>query len=201
MTKNNSKEHTRERIINSAKTLFAEQGYQKTTIVDISKRAGLSEAALYDYFQGKEDLLLTIPDLWISELVGDLEEQLFGVKGAVNKLRKYLWWYMRRVEQSPLDAKIVYLFLKTNANFLNTEVYSNVKNFYTYLVEIFEEGRKSGEMKADLNPRAARDIFVGTMDHIISRWLLKDMSYSLFDDLENIFELMVDGFKANHSNQ
>jgi TetR/AcrR family transcriptional regulator, fatty acid metabolism regulator protein len=201
MAKNNHKEHTRERIINSAKTLFAEQGYQKTTIVDISKRAGLSEAALYDYFQGKEDLLLTIPDLWVSELVRDLEEQLFGVKGAVNKLRKYLWWYMRRVEQSPLDAKIVYLFLKTNANFLNTEVYSNVKNFYAYLVEILEEGRKSGEMKPDLNPRAARDIFVGTMDHIISRWLLKDMSYSLFDDLENIFELMVDAFKANHSNQ
>jgi TetR/AcrR family fatty acid metabolism transcriptional regulator len=200
MAKNNSKEHTRERIINSAKTLFAEQGYQKTTIVDISKRAGLSEAALYDYFQGKEDLLLTIPDLWVSELVRDLEEQLFGVKGSVNKLRKYLWWYMRRVEQSPLDAKIVYLFLKTNSNFLNTEVYSNVKNFYSYLVEIFEEGRKSGEMKADLNPRAARDIFVGTMDHIISRWLLKDMSYSLFDELENIFELMVGAFKANHSN-
>jgi TetR/AcrR family transcriptional regulator, fatty acid metabolism regulator protein len=200
MAKNNSKEHTRDRIINSAKTLFAEQGYQKTTIVDISKRAGLSEAALYDYFQGKEDLLLTIPDLWVSELVRDLEEQLFGVKGSVNKLRKYLWWYMRRVEQSPLDAKIVYLFLKTNSNFLNTEVYSNVKNFYSYLVEIFEEGRKCGEMKADLNPRAARDIFVGTMDHIISRWLLKDMSYSLFDDLENIFELLVDAFKANHSN-
>jgi len=93
-------------------------------------------------------LLLTIPDLWVSELVRDLDEQLFGVKGAVNKLRKYLWWYMRRVEQAPLDAKIVYLFLKTNANFLNTEVYANVKNFYAYLVDIFEEGRKTGEMKA-----------------------------------------------------
>ena len=195
--KNNPKEHTRERIINSAKKLFADQGYQKTTIVDISKRAGLSEAALYEYFQGKEALLLMIPGLWVSELVRDLDEQLFGVKGTVNKLRKYLWWYMRRVEQSPLDAKIVYLFLRTNANFLNTEVYSNVKNFYAYLFDIFEEGRKTGEMKADLNSRAARDIFVGTMDHIISRWLLKDMSYSLFDNLENTFELMIDAFKAD----
>ena len=194
--KNNPRENTRERIINSAKKLFAEQGYQKTTIIDISKRAGLSEAALYEYFQGKESLLLMIPDLWVSELVRDLDEQLFGVKGTVNKLRKYLWLYMRRVEQSPLDAKIVYLFLKTNANFLNTEVYSNVKNFYSYLFDIFEEGRKTGEMKADLNSRAARDIFVGTMDNIISRWLLKDMSYSLFDNLENTFDLMVDAFKA-----
>ena len=92
-------------------------------------------------------MLLTIPDLWVSRLVRDLEEQLFGVQGAVNKLRKYLWWYMRRIEQSPLDAKNVYLFLKTNTNFLNTEVYSNVKNFYAYLMEIFEKGRRTGEMK------------------------------------------------------
>jgi TetR/AcrR family fatty acid metabolism transcriptional regulator len=197
-SKNHSKEHTRDRIINSAKRLFAEQGYQKTTIVDISRQAGLSEAALYDYFQGKEDLLQMIPDLWVSELLRDLDEQLFGIKGAVNKMRKYLWWYMRRVEQSPLDAKIVYLYLKTNANFLNTEVYSNVKKLYSHLADIFEEGRETGEMKPDLNPRLARDIFVGTMDHIINRWLLKDRSYSLFDNLESIFELLVDAFKAKN---
>jgi len=200
MAKNNSKENARNRIINSAKKLFAEQGYQKTTIVDISKQAGLSEAALYEYFQGKEDLLLTIPHLWVSELLNDLDEQLFGIKGAVNKLRKYLWWYMRRIEQAPLDAKVVYLFLKTNANFMDTEVYSNVKNLYSYLINIFEEGCQSGEMKADLNSRIARDIFVGTTDHIITRWLLKDMSYSLFDNLENIFELMVSAFKADQAN-
>jgi TetR/AcrR family fatty acid metabolism transcriptional regulator len=200
MARNNSKENTRVRIINSAKKLFAEQGYRKTTIVDISKQAGLSEAALYEYFQGKEDLLLTIPDLWVSELLEDLDEQLFGVRGAENKLRKYLWWYLRRIEQSPLDAKIVYLFLKTNANFLNTEVYANVKKLYSYLVEIFEEGLKTGEMKADLDSRIARDIFVGTLDHIITRWLLKDMSYSLFDNLDDTFDLIVSAFKANRSN-
>jgi TetR/AcrR family fatty acid metabolism transcriptional regulator len=200
MARNNSKENTRVRIINSAKKLFAEQGYRKTTIVDISKQAGLSEAALYEYFQGKEDLLLTIPDLWVSELLKDLDEQLFGIRGAENKLRKYLWWYLRRIEQSPLDAKIVYLFLKTNANFLNTEVYANVKKLYSYLIDIFEEGLKTGEMKSDLDSRIARDIFVGTLDHIITRWLLKDMSYSLFDNLDNTFNLIVSAFKANRSN-
>ena len=192
-----SKENTKNRIIESAKKLFADQGYQKTTVVDISRQAGLSEAALYDYFQGKEDLLLTIPDLWVSELIGDLKEQLFGIKGAVNKLRKFLWWYLRRIEEAPLDAKIVYLFLKTNANFMKTEVYSNVKILYSYLIEIFEEGRTSGEMKSDLNPYFARDIFVGTMEHIVTRWLLKERSYSLFENLEEVFNLMIDGFRAN----
>jgi TetR/AcrR family fatty acid metabolism transcriptional regulator len=193
-----AKENTKRRIIDSAKKLFAEQGYQKTTVVDISKQAGLSEAALYEYFQGKEDLLLTIPDLWVSELLADIQEQLFGIKGAVNKLRKYLWWNLRRIEQAPLDAKIVYLFLKTNANFMSTPVYANVRKLYSYLLEIFEEGKRTGEMKPDLNPHSARDIFVGTMDHIVTRWLLKDMSYSLFDNLDDIFDLMVSAFIQNH---
>ena len=201
VAKNNGKTQTRDRILNSARRLFADKGYQKTTVVDISKQAGLSEAALYEYFQGKEDLLHMIPDLWLSELLRDLEDQLFGIQGAVNKLRKYLWWYMRRVEKSPLDAKIVYLFLKTDANFMTTDVYSNVKQLYSYLSDIFEEGRTSGEFKKNLNSRVARDIFVGIMDHIIIRWLLRDRSYCLFEDLESVFSLMVDAFETRSSSE
>jgi TetR/AcrR family fatty acid metabolism transcriptional regulator len=199
MANRSTKEDTKNRIIDSAKKLFAEQGYLKTTVVDISKQAGLSEAALYEYFQGKEDLLLAIPDLWVSDLLTDVQEQLFGIKGATNKLRKYLWWNMRRIEQAPLDAKIVYLFLKTNANFMNTPVYANVRKLYAHLVDIFEEGKKTGEMKPDLNSYAARDIFVGTMDHVVTRWLLKDMSYPLFENLEQIFDLMVNAFMQRDS--
>jgi TetR/AcrR family fatty acid metabolism transcriptional regulator len=196
MANRGTKEDTKNRIIESAKKLFAEQGYQKTTVVDISKQAGLSEAALYEYFQGKEDLLLAIPDLWVSDLLDDAKEQLFGIRGAENKLRKFLWWNLRRIEQAPLDAKIVYLFLKTNANFMNTPVYANVRKLYAHLLDIFEEGKKAGEMKQELNAYVARDIFVGTMDHIVTRWLLKDMSYPLFDNLEELFDLMVDAFRA-----
>ena len=194
MANNSSKANTRDRILESARKLFAEQGYQKTTVVDISKRAGLSEAALYEYFQGKEHLLLAIPDLWIADHINELEEQLFGIKGAENKLRKFMWWFLRCMERDPLNAKIVFLFLKTSANFMDTDVYANVKTFYSYLVKIFEEGVESGELKPGLNPYVARSIFVGTIDHIITRWLLRNMSYSLFDNLEHTFELLMDAF-------
>lgn len=140
--------------------------------------------------------MLTIPDLWVSQLLNDLDKQLFGIKGASNKLRKFLWWYLQKVEESPLDAKIVYLFLKTNAKFMETEVYSNVKALYGHLIDIFEEGRREGEMKSDLNPYFARDIFIGTMEHLITLWLLKGMSYSLFENLEEMFGLITDAFKV-----
>jgi len=36
------------------------------------------------------------------------------------------------------------------------------------------------------------------MDHIVTRWLLKDMSYSLFENLDSIFDLMVSAFLKPH---
>jgi TetR/AcrR family transcriptional regulator, fatty acid metabolism regulator protein len=192
-----SRDSTKARILAAATKLFAEQGYQKTTIVDISKEAGFSEAALYEYFEGKEDLLHTIPNIWVTEGIEQLKEQLFGIRGAINKLRKFLWWYLRYIEKDWLTAKVVFLNLKVNRNFLDTPVYPNVKIFYSFLIDIFEEGRASGEMRPDLNPYLARAIFIGTIEHMVIRWLVKDMSYSLFDTLEHIFELLIDGVRGN----
>lgn len=189
-------EDTRERIINSAKLLFAEHGFLKTTVVDICRQVGLSEAALYEYFKGKEDLLLAIPDLWVNELLADLDDQLFGIKGAFNKLRKYMWWMYRRIEESPLDAKIVYLFLKTSASFMETSVYTNVRTLYHCLIDIFLEGKQSGEMRPDLDPYVARTIVIGTIDHVVTVWLLKDMSYSLFEKIEETFDLLESAFSV-----
>ncbi|ABC78740.1 transcriptional regulator TetR family [Syntrophus aciditrophicus SB] len=189
-------ENTRDRIVESAKILFAENGFLKTTVVDICRNVGLSEAALYEHFKGKEDLLLAIPDLWVSELLKDLDDQMFGVKGAFNKLRKYIWWTYRRTEEAPVDAKIVYLFLKTSSSFMETSVYQNVRLLYHYLIDIFEEGKKSGEMRQDIDSSVAQSIVIGTMDHMITLWLLKNMSYSLFEKAEETFDLLESAFSS-----
>lgn len=188
---------TRTRIIEAAKQLFAEQGFQKATISEIAKVAGLSDAAIYEYFQGKEDLLLSLPDLWVKEAIEELESQLFGIKGAFNKLRKFLWWYLRDIEQDPLTSKVVFLNLKTNPNFLEKDVYQDVRAFYGILIPIFEEGRETGEMRKDLNPYAARALLLGTIEHMVIRWLLKGQSYSLFDNLEDTFQMLVGAFRAD----
>lgn len=140
--------------------------------------------------------MLAIPHLWVTQLLTDLDDQMFGVKGAFNRLRKYIWWMFRRIEEAPLDAKIVYLFLKTSASFMDTSVYKNVQTLYGYLLGIFEEGRQSGEMRQDLDPFAARRIVIGTMDHIITLWLLKDMSFPLFSKMEETFDLLESAFSS-----
>ena len=195
MKKEISKENTRMRIIDAATRLFAEQGYQQTTISEIAKLVGLAEGSIYDHFRGKEDLLLTIPDVWVTKAIDELEVQLLGIEGAFNKLRKFLWWYIYYIQSEPMTAKVVFLFLKTNPNFMESVVYPNVRTFYSSLVRIFEEGIESGEMAEDLDPFVARSIVPGTIEHMVIRWLLKEMKYSLFDNLEQVYRSLRWGFR------
>ena len=50
----------RQQIIDAALKLFAEKGYEKATIKDISETAGTSQGLLYHYFRSKEELLATV---------------------------------------------------------------------------------------------------------------------------------------------
>jgi AcrR family transcriptional regulator len=48
---------TRQRILDVALELFGEHGYAGTSIADITKRLGMSKAALYYHFAAKDEIL------------------------------------------------------------------------------------------------------------------------------------------------
>lgn len=52
------------KILETAKTIFLEKGYKETKIIDISKAVGISPSTIYLYFKGKKDLFnaLEIPE-------------------------------------------------------------------------------------------------------------------------------------------
>src|SRR2546427_12988807 len=53
---------TRERIQAIALELFAEQGYEKTSLREIAERLGVTKAALYYHFKTKEDIVASLSD-------------------------------------------------------------------------------------------------------------------------------------------
>src|SRR5882762_139943 len=65
---NNARSEAAERILAAALRLFAEKGYERTTISDIQAAAGLSRGsgALYKHYHSKEALLVAIVDRYIA---------------------------------------------------------------------------------------------------------------------------------------
>ncbi|CAM5464196.1 MULTISPECIES: TetR/AcrR family transcriptional regulator [Streptomyces] len=59
-TKQRRRGNTRQRIQDEALELFAEQGYEKTSLREIAERLDVTKAALYYHFKTKEEILVSI---------------------------------------------------------------------------------------------------------------------------------------------
>lgn len=84
--------NTRQRIQDIALELFAEQGYEKTSLREIAERLGVTKAALYYHFKTKEDIIISLfDDLTrpIDELIQWAEEQPRTLEMKREVLRRY----------------------------------------------------------------------------------------------------------------
>jgi len=50
----------RTQILDAATKVFAEKGFERATIKDVAKTAGIADGTIYNYFKSKSDLLLGI---------------------------------------------------------------------------------------------------------------------------------------------
>jgi AcrR family transcriptional regulator len=72
-TKQQRRGNTRQRIQDVALELFAEQGYEKTSLREIAERLDVTKAALYYHFKTKEEILVSIFEDLSEPIVGLIE--------------------------------------------------------------------------------------------------------------------------------
>ncbi|MFC5802977.1 TetR/AcrR family transcriptional regulator [Streptomyces formicae] len=84
--------NTRQRIQDVALELFAEQGYEKTSLREIAERLDVTKAALYYHFKTKEDIIVSLfEDLTqpIDDLIAWAEGQPRTLETKTEVLRRY----------------------------------------------------------------------------------------------------------------
>ena len=178
-------------ILTSAIKVIGERGFQNATIAEIAKNARMGDATIYEYFKSKEDLLLAIPVEVTKELIPQIEDHMMGIKGAFNKLRKFIWWYLDFFEKNPEYGSIVLLELKTSRAYISTQAYQGARTFYQVILDIIKEGQEEGVIKKETNLYLARSLCVGAIEHISIRWLLKDKKYSLTQYADELIDLLI----------
>ncbi|MGH3266652.1 MAG: TetR/AcrR family transcriptional regulator, partial [Trebonia sp.] len=84
------KRQTRERIAQVALQLFAERGYEHTTLAEIADAADVSKRTIFAYFDGKEDILFSDVPALLEQLRQTLEQRPPG-STTVDALREFLF--------------------------------------------------------------------------------------------------------------
>jgi AcrR family transcriptional regulator len=100
------KQQTRERIASVALELFAERGYDHTTLAEIAEAADVSPRTIFAYFQSKEDILFCDEPLMYERLERTLRERPPGAT-TVDALRVFVASFDAADKQAVLRKRII----------------------------------------------------------------------------------------------
>ena len=183
----------RQTIIQAAIEVFGKKSFRDSNISEIAQRARVAEGTIYQYFKNKEDLFFSIPVEKTREFCGELELHLQGLTGPFNKIRKFIWYYLYFFKTNPEYGRILMLEMRVSRSFIKTKTYSFVRKSTSEILEIIREGQEEGVIRRDANPYVIRQLTLGILEHVVTRWLLKGEKYDLMDSYEDISKLVMDG--------
>lgn len=153
-------------ILNVAETLFAEKGFDGTSIRDISKVAKINIAMVSYYFGSKEKLL---ESLILFKTTG-LKEQLFHLIDEnlepFDKINKLIALYVNRINCNKGIYRILHFELASKKKALEIQSFSEIKKANLKSMElIIQEGQAKGVFRKDVIIPLLTPTILGTYFH------------------------------------
>jgi TetR/AcrR family fatty acid metabolism transcriptional regulator len=180
-------------ILQAAIEVFSNGSFKNSGISEIAKRANVAEGTIYQYFKNKEDLFFSIPIQKTLEFTEELDLHLQGITGAFNKIRKFIWYYLYFFKTNPGYGRILMLEMRVSRDFVKTKTYNFLKKSTSRILEIIREGQHDGTIRKDVDIFILRQLILGILEHVVTRWLLKREKYDLMESYQDITKLVIDG--------
>jgi TetR/AcrR family fatty acid metabolism transcriptional regulator len=185
----------RESIIQAAIEVFSKKGFQAAGISEIAQKAGVADGTIYQYFKNKEDLFFSIPIEKTNEFRSKVELHLKGISGALNKLRKFVWYFLYFFKTNPEYGRLLMLEMRVSRSFVKTETYDFLKQSVSSVLEIITEGQNESVIRKDVDIYLIRHLILGILEHMVTRWLLKEGKYDLLEHHQEVSRLLIEGLR------
>lgn len=190
LAKKQSKYHL---ILQAAITIFAEQGYYKSTISQIAREAGVADGTIYLYFKNKDDILDHFFSYKTREVFGRFKKEVDKADNALEKLQNLIRRHLMEFENDR-DMAVVYQVETRMKRRLSDEKIKDMSDMYFDLVSsIVKQGQQEGVIRPDLPIALVKQIMIGAIDEVISTWLYSSGKYRLASMAEPLFDILVRG--------
>jgi AcrR family transcriptional regulator len=154
-------------IIQVAEQLFAEEGYDGTSVRDIAKKANINIAMISYYFGSKEKLLEALVIYRIKAMSLHLENLYQENISPLDKIDKLIAYYIQRVHQNRSIYQILHFELSNNKREINLQAFTEVKkNNLRFLENIIKEGQEQGVFQTNINVVLLPTIIIGSYIHM-----------------------------------
>lgn len=104
MTRAGNPKVTRRALLDAARDVYAERGYDGTSVAQIARRAGMTTGAVYANFESKDDLLTTLLEERAIALTATLAERLQAEGTLAGRIEVLLAWYSNRGQRESVGG-------------------------------------------------------------------------------------------------
>ena len=136
-------------ILKTAARLFAVQGFEATTTIQIASEADATEPLIYYHFKGKDDLFTRIIDATFSEYFSRLDALEKNQDSPFGRIQKLIELQYDIVEEMPDEVQLIASACPARLNDPQDICAGNVKEYRSrlleYLTRSISQGIKSEE--------------------------------------------------------
>ena len=186
---------SRDRILFSAKHLFARNGYENTSTVAIAREAGTSESQLMKHFGSKQGLLAAIFDRGWAGIIERVQTAHSGASPA-DRLMILLEAMITEVDGDLELKELVALEARRVRKDTRDVVMSRgYQQFCELLHGSLTEMRTQGQLRPDLNLDAVRSAVMGVAEALLRDQVVAKRSECRADynsaDLRKVLEVLI----------
>ena len=188
----NTESGMREKILESAKSLFIEHGYHGLAMREIAEALGVTKPALYYHFKDKEELFLAI----LQKNLDDIETGIDAILAKQVSSKEAIYLFIQHVlNQTAEDRAVIVLEIQeakqlspsARANFYQTYQ----EKFIQKLQSIFSQGVNNGEFRK-IDPAFATWTLLGILYPYMA--MGREPSDSLSEEnIKMIFDIFMNG--------
>ena len=161
-------------ILRVCETLFRAKGFDATSVEEIAAAAGVSRQTFFNYFAGKDAVVGELAVAWLQRQ-GELPN-LAGGAGKTSVLAEARKYVSAQARAIAADRKFMTLVIAHAAPFAGASDARGRqaelgRGIFRGVAAVMRAGQASGEIRADLDPERAAEVYVSAMLMTVRLWL------------------------------
>lgn len=138
---------SRDSLIEAACTLFAEHGYEATSMKDIATALGVRAPSLYNHVAAKQDILHAIMDRAMDRAIAALTEALDGVTDAAARLRAATESLVLDFLRNPAEVTVCNTEVRSLEPGNRAAIVAKRDHYAAQVRQIIDEGCRTGRFQ------------------------------------------------------
>ena len=159
MSKEYNSQATIETILSVSAKLFLEKGFDKTSMMDIAKTAGISKGAIYHHFQSKDEIIKSVTERQAQAVKDVMENFLSETYSLSGKEQLQLILERNFENQKAHYLDDVMSIRMKSAEFVLSYMQSCVNKDSAFVSEIIKRGIADGSLVTD-SPDECAEVFL-----------------------------------------